>query len=174
MADREASLTGKLFDNRLDWYANYTYLDATFLSPFTESAVHNPFADPDTGLIQVNRGDRLPGLPANTLKIGADYALTQALTVGGDILYNSAQYLRGDEANKLAPIGGFSVVNLRAIYRFNSRCSAYVRVQNLFDRRYADFGVIGSAANVLPQFTDPRLLSPGAPRAGWLGFSVNL
>jgi outer membrane receptor protein involved in Fe transport len=170
----EASLAGKLFDNRLDWYANYTHLDATFLTTFTESAVHNPFADPDTRLIQVNPGDRLPGLPRNTAKFGADYALSESLTVGGDIVYNSAQYLRGDEANKLAPIGGFAIMNLRAVYRINPHWTVYARVQNVFDRRYADFGVIGSAGNVLPQFTDPRLLSPGAPRAGWLGVSMDL
>lgn len=170
----EASLAGKLFDNRLDWYANYSWLDARFLTPFTESSVHNPFADPDTGLIEVNRGDRIPGLPQNTFKLGADYALTQAFTLGGDILYNSAQFLRGDEANKLAPIGGFALINLRGTYRFNPHCTIYARVQNVFDRRYADFGLVGSGANVLPQFTDPRLLSPGAPRAGWIGVSVDL
>jgi len=49
-----------------------------------------------------------------------------------------------------------------------------VRLQNIFNRRYADFGVIGDATPVLPQFTDPRLLSPGAPRAGWIGVSFDL
>jgi hypothetical protein len=47
-------------------------------------------------------------------------------------------------------------------------------VQNLFDRRYADFGVIGYPGNVLPQFTDPQLLSPGGPRGAWLGVSFDL
>ena len=170
----EASLAGRAFDNRLDWFFNYTYLDARFLSPFEEISANHPRADPETGLLAVAAGDRLPGLPRNALKLGGDFALNTQLTVGGDVLYNSAQYLRGDEANLLAPIGGFAVVNLRAVYRIGEHFSAYARLQNAFDRRYADFGVIGNATNVLPQFTDPRLLSPGAPRAAWVGFSFDL
>jgi outer membrane receptor protein involved in Fe transport len=170
----EASLSGHATGSRIDWFVSITRLDAQFLDAFTETSANHPAADPQTGLIQVARGDRLPGLPRNTLKLGADYAVTGGFTVGGDILYNSAQYLRGDEANLLAPIGGFTIVNLRAVYRFGEHFSAYLRLQNLFDRRYADFGVIGDATPVLPQFTDPRLLSPGAPRAAWVGLSFDL
>ena len=170
----EASLSGKAFDNRVDWFVNYTHLDARYLTPFTEISANHPDADPQTGLIEVEKGDHLPGLPQNTFKLGADYAITRQFTIGGDIVYNSSQYLRGDEANLLAPIGGFALVNLRAVYRIGAHFSTYLRLQNIFDRRYADFGVIGDATAVLPQFTDPRLLSPGAPRAAWLGLSFDL
>ena len=156
------------------WFVNYTHLDAKFLTPFTETSANHPDADPETGLILVQAGNRLPGLPRDTLKLGADFALTQALTVGGDILYNGAQYLRGDEANLLPPLGGFTILNLRASWRLGGRFSTYVRLQNVFDRRYSDFGVVGNPATVLPQFTDPRLISPGAPRAGWIGLSFDL
>lgn len=169
----EASVTGKMFDNRVDWFANYTFLDATFLSPFSEISANHPDADPDSGLIDVRKGDRLPGLPRNAFKFGADYAVTPKLTVGGDVMVNSSQYYRGDEANLLQPIGGFAVVNLRAVYRVVAHVSMYLRVQNLFDRTYSDFGVIGDASTVLPQFTDPRLISPGAPRAEWVGVSID-
>ena len=170
----EGSLAGKAFDNRVDWFVNYTHLDAKFLTPFTETSANHPDADPETGLILVQAGNRLPGLPRDTLKLGADFALAQALTVGGDILYNGAQYLRGDEANLLPPLGGFTILNLRASWRLGGRFSTYFRLQNVFDRRYSDFGVVGNPATVLPQFTDPRLISPGAPRAGWIGLSFDL
>jgi hypothetical protein len=49
-----------------------------------------------------------------------------------------------------------------------------VRLQNIFDHRYSDFGVVGNPTAVLPQFTDPRLISPGAPRAGWIGLSFDM
>jgi iron complex outermembrane receptor protein len=169
----EASITGKMFDGRLDWFANYTFLDATFLSAFSEISANHPDADPDTGLIDVQKGDKLPGLPRNAFKIGADYAITPKFTVGGDMMINSSQYYRGDEANLLQPLGGFAVVNLRAVYRVVPHVSLYLRVQNLFDRNYSDFGVIGDASTVLPQFTDPRLISPGAPRAEWVGVSID-
>jgi len=170
----EGSLSGKALDSRLDWFVNYTHLDAKFLTAFMETSANHPDADPDTGLILVEAGKRLPGLPEDTLKLGADYALTQAFTVGGDILYNGAQYLRGDEANLLPPLGGFTIMNLRASWRIGGHFSTYVRLQNIFDRRYTDFGVIGNPTTVLPQFTDPRLISPGAPRAGWIGVSFDL
>jgi outer membrane receptor protein involved in Fe transport len=170
----EASLSGKAFDGRIDWFVNYTRLDAKFLTAFTEISANHPGADPETGLIRVEKGNRLPGLPQDTFKLGADYALNAQLTVGGDILYNAAQYLRGDEANLLPPLGGFTIVNLRAAWRIGAHFSAYVRVQNIFDRQYSDFGVVGNPTTVLPQFTDPRLVSPGAPRAGWIGLSFDL
>ena len=170
----EASLSGKALSGRLDWFVNYTRLDAKFLSPFTEISANHPDADPETGLIRVDKGNRLPGLPQDTFKLGADYALSPELTVGGDILYNAAQYLRGDEANLLPPIGGFAILNLRAAWRIGAHFSTYVRLQNIFDRQYSDFGVVGNATTVLPQFTDPRLISPGAPRAGWIGVSFDL
>lgn len=170
----EASLSGKLFDNRVDWYANYTHLDARFLTPFSEISANHPDADPDTGLIEVEKNDRMPGLPENTMKIGGDYAFTPQFSAGCDIVYNSSQYLRGDEANLLSPIGGFAIFNLRAVYRIGTHVSTYLRIENVFNRRYDDFGVVGDASTVLPQFTDPRLLSPGAPRAAWVGVSVDL
>ena len=116
----------------------------------------------------------ISGLPQNTMKVGADYAFTPQFSAGCDIVYNSSQYLRGDEANLLAPIGGFTIFNLRAMYRIGTHVSTYVRIENVFNRRYDDFGVVGDASTVLPQFTGPRLLSPGAPRAAWVGLSVDL
>jgi outer membrane receptor protein involved in Fe transport len=169
----ETSIAGKAFDNRLDWFANYTYLDATFRTPFEEISANHPDADPDTGLLDVKKGDRLPGLPRHAFKIGADFAVTPQLTIGGDMMVNSSQYYRGDEANLLPALGGFAVVNLRAVYRVVPHVSLFARVQNLFNRGYSDFGVIGNASGVLPQFTDPRLVSPGAPRAQWIGVSVD-
>ena len=171
----EASLSGKAFDNRLDWFVNYTHLDARYLTSFTEISANHPYADPETGLIAVEKGDRLPGLPQHTFKLGADYAVNAGTCLWAANLYTTAaQYLRGDEANLLAPIGGFAIVNLRGVYRIGEHFSTYIRLQNIFNRRYADFGVIGDATPVLPQFTDPRLLSPGAPRAGWIGLSFDL
>ena len=170
----EASLNGKLFDNRLNWYANFTHLDATFRTPFLENSANNPNADPDTGLVQVNKGDRLPGLPRNTFKLGADYKLTSDFSLGGDFVYNSAQYLRGDESNLLPPLGGFAVVNLRGTYRINEHIAVFARVENLFDRRYDNFGILGDATDIYPDFTDPRFVSPGMPRAGWIGLSLDL
>ena len=50
------------------------------------------------------------------------------------MMVNSSQYYRGDEANLLPPLGGFAIVNLRAVYRVVPHVSVFARVQNLFDR----------------------------------------
>ena len=169
----EISFSGGLFQGRMDWYLNYTYLDARFLTPFTEESANNPFADAN-GLIHVSRGDHLPGLPQNAIKLGADYAVTMDLSIGGDVLFNSGQYLRGDESNRLGKIGGYALVNVRGTYHLNDRVKLFATVQNVLDRRYYDFGVLGNASNVLPQFPGPLLLSPGAPRSSWFGVSIDM
>ena len=47
---------------RVRFGINYTLLDATFRTPFLASSPNNPSAD--SGQIQVEKGDRLPGIPA--------------------------------------------------------------------------------------------------------------
>src|SRR5262249_23772704 len=49
----------------------YGYTDATFRSHFTASSPANSSAD-ETGAIQVRPGERLPGIPAHSLKIRLD------------------------------------------------------------------------------------------------------
>jgi outer membrane receptor protein involved in Fe transport len=169
----EASLSGTLLDKRLDWYANYTYLDATYLTGFSENSANHPDAD-DDGLIFVKKGDRIPGLPKHSLKLGADFAVTKALSVGGDVIANSGQFLRSDEANLLGETAGYALLNLRANYTFNEHFSVFARVDNVFDRRYVTFGTLGDPGDIYPNFDDPRFYGPGQPRAGWVGFRVAL
>jgi outer membrane receptor protein involved in Fe transport len=87
---------------------------------------------------------------------------------------NSSQYYRGDEANLLAPLPGFAVINLRAAYQVARPVSVFAIVSNLFDANYGSFGVLGDATPVLgAAYNDPRFIGPGAPRAGWAGVDVN-
>ncbi|HEX4480352.1 MAG TPA: TonB-dependent receptor [Rudaea sp.] len=168
----EASLNGKIFDSRLDWYANVAHVDATFQTPFTENSANNPNVD-DDGLIQVNKGDTISGIPRNSAKIGLDYHVTTALSLGGDFVYNSSQYLRGDESNLLPQIGGYGVFNLRGSYRVTDHIALFARVENVFDKHYYNFGILGDATDIFPDFTDPRFLSPGMPRGEWAGVSID-
>ncbi len=170
----EASLRGAMLAGRLQWHLNYTHLDATFRTPFLENSVNHPDADPQTGLIAVARGNRIPSLPRHSFKAGFDVRLPAAVTVGADASYQGSQYLRGDEANRLSPIGGFAVFNIRAAWRPIPHLSLFARADNIFDRRYANFGVLGNGAELFGQLTDPRFLGPGAPRAGWAGFEWEL
>jgi iron complex outermembrane recepter protein len=169
----EASLSGTGLDKRLDWYVNYTYLNATYLTGFSENSANHPDADED-GLIFVKKGDHIPGLPKHSFKLGADFAVTKALSIGADVIANSGQFLRSDEANLLGETAGYALLNLRANYTFNEHFSVFARVDNVFDRRYVTFGTLGDPTDVYPDFDDPRFYGPGQPRAGWIGFRVAL
>jgi hypothetical protein len=49
------------------------------------------------------------------------------------------------------------------------------RVTNLFNRDYASFGLLGEADDVLgAPYDDPRFVSPGAPRAAWIGLELSI
>lgn len=169
----ELGLKGSTLAERLRWSLHYTYLEATFRTPFVESSPHHPAADAN-GDIAISRGDQIPGLPAHNLKLGLDWAVTPSLSLGGDLLYNSGQYLRGDEANLLDTVDGYATVNLRGEYRFSRRLSAFVSIENLFDSDYESFGVLGDPTEVFPGYSDPRFFGAGAPRAVWLGVRLSL
>lgn len=109
------------------------------------------------------------------MKVGAYIKLTPRLALGGDLLYASGQYLRGDEANLLDTIDGYATVNVRGEYRINQHLALFAAVENLFDTNYETFGLLGERDEVLgPAFDDPRFLGPGAPIAGWFGVTISL
>jgi len=166
---------------QLLWFMNYSLVHATFADPFVSSSPAHPDAvdlngDGEARELQVRSGDRIPGIPEHSVKLGADYPLTQALSVGADVVFNSGQYLRGDEANQLNQTSAFAVVNVRADYTLNDRVMLFATIQNLFDTDYKTFGVLADPTEVdaFAQFTDPRFLGPAPPFGGWVGVRVSL
>lgn len=160
----------------LDWFLNYSYLKATYETAFTAPSPNHPLANA-SGNIQVRPGDRIPGMPAHTFKAGADYKITDSLTIGGDLLYNAGSYLRGDEANLLDKTDGYTIVNLHGSWRINDHFSAFARIDNLFNTSYDTFGILGDTSGVTfnpPLSDNPRFLSPGSPRAGFIGVRAQL
>jgi outer membrane receptor protein involved in Fe transport len=157
---------------RLEWAIHYTYLDARFLTPFTELSASHP--DAAGGAISVPAGARIPSVPAHIGKAVVTWFTGAGVSVGVDAIVNSSQYYRGDEANLLAPLPGFVLVNLRAAYQLARPVSVFAIVSNLFDADYGTFGVLGDARPVLgAAYNDPRFVGPGAPRAAWVGVDVN-
>ena len=162
----EASVAGPI-GSSFRWLATYSTLEAEFRTPLTLSSPNHP-AEED-GEIEIEPGDRLPGIPQHNFKAGLA-ATIQGLTVGGTLLSTSSLYLRGDEANLLPAIDGYSTVNVAANYAIARNVSLTARVTNLFGSDYATFGLLGEPDEVLgDDFEDPRFLSPGAPRAAWIG-----
>ena len=170
----ESAFNGSV--GKLDWFLAYSYLEATFEDDFEVLSPNHPFED--DGEIDVESGDRIPGLPKHSLKLGADFHISEKLSVGFDVRYNSNQTLRGDESDQLDGIDGYAVVNLRGRYRFNDNIEFFARIDNLFDNDYENFGLLGEEPSevevpLFEDFEDPTFVGPGAPIAGFVGARVS-
>jgi outer membrane receptor protein involved in Fe transport len=151
----------------LDWAVYYTFTDATFETAFVAPSATHP--DAVNGAIDVPMGAHIPSIPAHTGKLVVGWTLPMGLSAGVNVVANSSQYLRGDEANLLAPVPGFVVVGARASYQIVRQVGIALLVNNVFDAHYSTFGVLGDATDVLgASYDSPRFLGPGAPRAAWL------
>ncbi len=166
----ELGLNGDL--QRFDWFLNYSFIQATFESGFQASSANNPFAVND--LITVQAGDSIPNIPAHTLKLGGDYAFTERFSLGGDLVYNSGVYVRGDESNQLGRLDDYATVNLRGSYQVNDTFRLFARVINLFDTEYESFGLLGEPDEIpgFGGFTDNRFVGVGTPISGFIGLSA--
>ncbi len=168
----EANLSGAAGE-RITWSLDYTHLDATFRQSFTVMSPNHPEAV--AGEIAVESGDRLPLIPQQLLKAGVRFAATDALTFGADVLASSGAFFRGDEGNLLEELDRYSVVGVRAEYRLSERASVFASIDNLLDEEYETFGLFGQADEVLgADFDEPYFVGPGAPRAAWVGFRIEL
>jgi outer membrane receptor protein involved in Fe transport len=157
---------------QLRWFANYTYLDATFREDFAVLSPNNP-ASVD-GEIFVATGDRLPLIPSQLLKIGIHASVGQRLTLGAEALSGGDFYLRGDEGNQVKKVDGYTVLNVRGELAFNDNMRLFLNIDNVLDAAYETFGLYGEADEVLgAEFEEPTFLSPAAPRAAWLGVRVD-
>ncbi len=161
-------------DARWQVSASYSYLAPTFRSAQI-LASNSPSADAD-GLIAVRPGDRLPMNPSNRLALSADYAVTQAWSLGADLRLQSGAYLIGDESNQEAKLPGFTTVNLRTAYDLGTHITLFGEIQNAFDRRYYTYGAFTELDGLPPSFnlTDPRTYSPAPGRLYFLGLRANL
>ncbi|HBA66651.1 MAG TPA: energy transducer TonB [Methylococcaceae bacterium] len=164
----------QLFSTIDDWYfsANYTYLNARFLSGFR---VQDPVDEGNEDGVWVGKGSRIPGLPEHMFKASVGVDLWQKLLLGIDGVYSGARFFRGDEANQHAKLAGYWLFNGRAEYKITENLALFGRIDNIFDVNYSSFGVYGEADEVLgDDYEDRRFVSPGMPRAGWIGVRLSI
>ncbi len=149
---------------------SYNYLKATFESPFVSFSPVNPLG----ANRQVNPGDVIPGQPQHQIKVHADWAINQQVSIGAELIYASDSYYRGDEANENKKISAYSFVNAYVSYQINNQLNVSAKVDNLFDREYETFGTYGEADEVLedfyPDVEEPYFVGPSRPRS----FSVSV
>jgi outer membrane receptor protein involved in Fe transport len=157
---------------KIDWFANYSYVRATYEDTFQ----YQRDVDEVATAFTVNDGNRIPGIPAHNIKIGADYHFNPQFTLGFTASYHSSQFYRGDEANVDKKIDDYKVVNLHGRYKLNSNIEFFGKVDNVFDSEYNTFGLYGEPNEVpgLSSLSDSRFVGAGAPRAGWIGVKVSM
>lgn len=174
-------LTGGTAWGELQLTARYSLLDATYQTGFVESSPNNSTADTD-GLIYVRPGDRLPTLPRNAFRLRVDWA-HGPYAIGATLAAFDGQYARGNE-NNASPGGripGYAIVAMDARWNVAPQWQLFARVDNLFNRTYQNFGVLGANYFRGPGNTfDAHLAgpepfrSPGAPFGIWVGIQFRL
>ncbi len=159
----ELSSLFRFGDYRLS--ANYNFLHATFESPYISFSPVNPKG----ANRQVNPGDTIPGQPKHQVKLSLDREFTENLNVGGEYLYSSSQFYRGDEANENDKITGHSIVNMYLNYDITPQLALSFRVDNLFNHQYFTFGTYGESEEVLedvyPEVDSVEFVGPAKPRS---------
>lgn len=147
---RGAELSIKSAWGRISTTLAYTWLDARFMKAYV-NASSGPVA----------AGNRLPGVPANSLFLDVAYRADEALTLGAEMRVESRAF--ADDINSdAAP--GYAVFNLRAGREFKSGAGKWYvfgRVDNIFDRLYAGSLIVNEA--------NRRFFEPAAGRRLFVG-----
>jgi iron complex outermembrane recepter protein len=150
-------------------YANFTYVDATFLNSLVLSSPNNPFADAN-GNIFVTPGDHLTGIPDFRFKLGAEYQVNKPWKIGADLNVIGGQWIVGDESNQLPKMPAYWVVNLHSSYKITDDVEVFGLVRNLFDQHYYVYGTLFETDSFpYLNLTDPRTFVPGMPFAAYVG-----
>ena len=155
----------------------YSLIDATFVTGYVENSASNSSADAN-GDITITPGSRIPAIPRQSLRARLDYDVNAALSLGANLVANSGSHLRGDENNQdvHGQVPGYAVLNLDGRWKVSASLELFARIDNVFDRQYANFGVLGVNAFANPSKSfDPAgaVAEPfyglGAPRGAWVG-----
>jgi iron complex outermembrane receptor protein len=163
---------GVLLPHAVRLRGSYAYVDATYRSSAT-------LASALTGN-DVEPGSVFPISPRH--RTSADVETVRAL---GAFLVDatftvravSSQFLRGDEANRMEPMAGYTVADLR-LQLERGRLSVHVAASNVFNRRYALYGVYADNPKGAPGSSPSRTTSverfftPAYPRTVSLALAV--
>jgi outer membrane receptor protein involved in Fe transport len=159
----ETGLSGEW--KRLRYFASYTYTEATYETTVTLASVTEAEG------VRVRPGDRVPGIPRHSAKLGGEVAVQTNVWVGTDVIATSGSVVRGDEGNRRAGLDGYAILNFHARYEPTKHVEMWARVDNVTDAEYETAGALNFNA-----FADPiaveRFVAPGAPIGGFAGVRV--
>ncbi len=148
---------------KLEYGANYTWLDATYRSSEVINGSNNSSNDQAAagfpgvdGNIVIAPGDRIPLMPRHVFKAYAQYDFDAQWSLGLDMVAVGSSFARGNENNQHQAAGpyyigsgrspGYAVFNLGVDYRPTRNVKLFMQVSNLFDRDYSTAAQLGTAA----------------------------
>lgn len=163
----EFGLNGKV--EALTLSARYSFVDATYQSKFsmnTNSSVGN-------GTENIAKGNQLPGIARNTLKLRAGYDLTREWNIGANVVLASSQWAHGDEFNQdpSGKIAGYGVMHLDTRYNLSPNWQVFGKVTNVFDKQYSTYGILNSS--IYGSGNPELFVTPSMPRAAWVGVTYS-
>ena len=121
----------------LDGFINYTVTKATF--------------ETDVLLFsgQVRKGDELPLVPRHRVSAGVNWHPVEGLTLSLLGNYVGSQFLVNDEPNNFKKLADYFVLNSRVAYQWRN-WTFHATVNNLTDRKYSTYGILGAEPNRVP------------------------
>ncbi len=149
--------------------ANYSYVSATYEGTTTLASALDAN--------EVKPGASFPVSPRHRASVSVDLVRAiGAIPVAGGVTLRavSAQYLRGDEANRTRPMSGFGVVDAHLQFE-RARFVLDMSAGNLLNRRYTSYGVYAPNTKGAPDGGSPlieRFFTPAYPRTITVGLSV--
>jgi outer membrane receptor protein involved in Fe transport len=160
--------------------ARYSLLDATYQASFVEHSPNNASAN-EAGDIVVPVGAQVPGLPRQSMKLRVEGDLMPSWQAGAHVILMGPSWARGNE-NNADPAGrvpAYGLLNLDTSWHPTKRVELFLRVDNVFDRRYSNFAILGENVFANPSRTfDPEnaisepFFGQGTPRGAWAGVRV--
>ena len=92
--------------------------------------------DVATGENYLEKGDKVPMVSDWKVTLGADYQLTDKLSVGANYTYNSGYERRELEDYSVTKVSGYGVTDMYAQYAVNENFILKAGINNLFDEEY--------------------------------------
>ena len=167
----EAGLSGK--KDKWGFSLNYGLTDATFQDNFLMLSEDNSSSSYVIGygnVIEVKKGNRMPGVPLHNLNASISYEVTPQWQVGLTAVAHSESFVRGNENNQhkqgvirrvigTDPLTGnvvttpattnpgtvpaYATFNFQTSYKFNQEWTVSMLVNNVFDKKYFSAGRLG-------------------------------
>lgn len=133
----ELSLNWRALD-RLSFFMTYTYL--------FKATVYGGQFD----------GKWIPIVPEHKAAAGVLISFTEAMSLNLTGIYTGSRPFSGDFQNRFSDQGSYFVLNAKLQYRWR-RFKAYLNVNNLLDKKYSEYGVIGTSPTEKAYYPSPEL-----------------